>query len=124
MSGHNPSTRRPVSTLTTLGPTLATPPLPQAAANTLAQLQFGPLNSLLAKPWCLSYQGGRPTEDWIFTSAYSADSAWNASYFQHERFNQILLQARGELDTSKRREVYYGMQEIASSRCSRATSWG
>ena len=66
----------------------------------------------LVKPWCLSYWGGRPTEDWIFTAAYSADSAWNAGHWKHERFNQILLQARGELDADKRHNMYYEMQAI------------
>ena len=66
----------------------------------------------MQKPWCMSYWSGRPTEDWMFTMAYSAESSWNESYMQHTRFNELLLLARGELDTNKRREMYFEMQEI------------
>ncbi len=43
VSGDNPSTGRPALTLTTLGRSSTTTPIPHASANTLAQLQFGPL---------------------------------------------------------------------------------
>ena len=66
----------------------------------------------LKAPWCLSYWGGRPTEDWMFQTAYSAESSWNESFMQHERFNKLLLLARGELNTELRRAMYYEMQEI------------
>ena len=66
----------------------------------------------LQKPWCLSYWGGRPTEDWMFSTAYSAESSWNESFMQHERFNKLLVQARGELNPELRRVMYYEMQDI------------
>ena len=66
----------------------------------------------LKAPWCLSYWGGRPTEDWMFSTAYSAESSWNETFMQHEHFNKLLLLARGELDTERRRAMYYEMQEI------------
>ena len=59
----------------------------------------------LVKPWCFSYWSGRPTEDWIFTSAYSADSAWNADYWKHEKFNKILLGSRRTLHQQAQRDV-------------------
>ncbi len=43
VSGDNPSTGRPASTLTTLGLSSTTTPIPHASANTLAQPQFSPL---------------------------------------------------------------------------------
>ncbi len=48
MSGDNPSTCRPASTLTTLGLTSTATPIPHASANTLAHPQFGPLFFLSA----------------------------------------------------------------------------
>ena len=66
----------------------------------------------MQKPWCLSYWSGRASEDWMFTAAYSAESSWNETYMQHGRFNELLLAARGELDTNVRREQYYEMQQI------------
>jgi peptide/nickel transport system substrate-binding protein len=69
-------------------------------------------NVWLVKPWCASYWGGRPTEDWVFSQIYSSGADWNESHFEHERFNQILVEARAELDAGKRREMYVEMQRI------------
>ena len=66
------------------------------------------------KPWCMCYWGGRPTEDWMFSTAYAAGADWNDSFWNHERFNQLLLAARAELDEDKRREMYWEMQLIVS----------
>ena len=40
--------------------------------------------------WCMSFWSGRPTEDWMFSQAYSSGAAWNESRFEHERFNKLL----------------------------------
>ncbi len=64
------------------------------------------------KPWVSSYWGGRPTEDWMFSVAYAAGAPWNETYWEHERFNELLVSARAELDPAKRREMYVEMQSI------------
>jgi len=69
-------------------------------------------NVWLKKPWSASYWGGRPTEDWIFSQIYSSGADWNETKWEHERFNKLLVEARGELDTKKRRELYVEMQRI------------
>jgi peptide/nickel transport system substrate-binding protein len=66
----------------------------------------------LIKPWCASYWGGRPTEDWVFSQIYSSGADWNESHWENERFNKLLVEARGELDPAKRRELYVEMQRI------------
>ncbi len=71
----------------------------------------------LVAPWSASYWSGRPTEDWMFTQGYSAESNWNESYWQNERFNMLLKAARGELDEAKRRDMYYEMQAITRDDC-------
>lgn len=48
----------------------------------------------------------------MFTTTYAADAPWNDSKWKHDRFNKLLLAARAELDTNKRREMYYEMQQI------------
>lgn len=58
------------------------------------------------KPWCVSYWGGRPTEDWMFVSAYESSAAANETAFKNERFDALLAEARIELDPEKRRELY------------------
>ncbi|MEM7055256.1 MAG: ABC transporter substrate-binding protein, partial [Pseudomonadota bacterium] len=68
----------------------------------------------MKKPWCACYWSGRPTEDWMFTDAYAEESAWNDSFWKHDRFNALLKEARAELDTGKRREMYVEMQRITS----------
>ncbi|TNE40450.1 MAG: ABC transporter substrate-binding protein [Alphaproteobacteria bacterium] len=69
-------------------------------------------NVWMKDAWCMSYWGGRPTEDWMFSQAYAADAKWNESYWKNDKFNKLLLAARAELDTSKRRQMYGEMQEL------------
>lgn len=69
-------------------------------------------NIWLKAPWCASFWAGRPTEDWALTQVYSSGAAWNESHWENERFNELLIQARSELDDAKRREMYVEMQRI------------
>ncbi len=69
-------------------------------------------NVWMKKPFVASYWGARPTEDLILTTAYSADSNWNETRFQNERFNELLSAARAELDTERRRDMYRDIQII------------
>lgn len=71
----------------------------------------------LQHPWCSSYWSGRPTEDWMFTQGYSAESNWNESYWKNDRFNELLVAARAELDNDKRRDMYWEMQAITRDDC-------
>lgn len=64
------------------------------------------------KPWCACYWSGRVTADWMFTTAYAADADWNDTFWEHERFNKLLQEARGTLDQEKRAEMYTEMQSI------------
>jgi len=72
-------------------------------------------NVWMKKTWCSVFWGGRPTEDWMFSTAYAADAPWNDSFWKHERFNKLLVDARAELNEDKRRAMYYEMQEIVSN---------
>jgi peptide/nickel transport system substrate-binding protein len=69
-------------------------------------------NVWLKKPWCASYWSGRATEDWMFSTAYEAGAPWNDSQWDQPRFQELLLSARAELDSDKRREQYFEMQQI------------
>ena len=71
-------------------------------------------NVWMQKPWSAVYWGGRPTEDWMFSTAYSDGAPWNDSFWVHDQFNQLLVAARAELDHAKRREMYVEMQRIVS----------
>ena len=67
----------------------------------------------LTKPWCMVAWGARPTPDVMYTLVYKDDAAWNESHWQHTRFNEILLQAKAELDDAKRGEMYHEMGMIS-----------
>ncbi len=69
-------------------------------------------NVWLAKPWCASYWGGRPTEDWMFSQVYQTGVDWNETHMANEAFDKLLIQGRAELDPAKRREIYVEMQRI------------
>ncbi|MGB8622251.1 MAG: ABC transporter substrate-binding protein [Paracoccaceae bacterium] len=69
-------------------------------------------NVWMKKPFVASYWGGRPTEDWMFSTAYASGAPWNESHWENEHFNDLLVAARSELDEAKRREMYVEMQRI------------
>ena len=48
----------------------------------------------------------------MFSTAYAAGADWNDTFWEHEEFNKILVEARSELDDAKRREMYVEMQRI------------
>lgn len=63
----------------------------------------------LKKPFCAVSWGARPTPDVMFTLGYKSDAAWNESHWQNERFNELLLLAKAELDQPRRTEMYHEM---------------
>ncbi len=64
------------------------------------------------KPWCASYWSGRPTPDQMFSTAYECGVPWNESAWCNERFDELLVAARAELDQEKRQTMYWEMQEL------------
>ncbi len=72
-------------------------------------------NVWLKKPWCACYWSGRATEDWMFSTAYESGVPWNDTQWENARFQELLLTARAELDSSKRGEMYGEMQALMSA---------
>ncbi|TDQ80799.1 peptide/nickel transport system substrate-binding protein [Dongia mobilis] len=66
----------------------------------------------LKKPFVASYWNGRPVQDWMFTTAYAADAAWNDTFWKNPRFNELLVAARSETDSNKRAAMYAEMQQL------------
>ena len=68
------------------------------------------------KGWCACYWGGRPTEDWMFASAYIADTEWNDTAWRTTddavKFNTLVVEARAELDDARRKELYFECQKL------------
>ncbi len=66
------------------------------------------------KPFVMCFWHGRPSEDWMFSEVYASNAPWNDTHWKNPRFNSLLLGARAELDTDKRRSMYHEMQQLVS----------
>lgn len=66
----------------------------------------------MQKPFIASNWAGRATEDAILTLQFSKESNWNDTYWDNQRFNELLVKARSELNDDKRRPMYEEMQRI------------
>ena len=68
------------------------------------------------KGWCACYWGGRPTQDWMYSAAYTADTEWNDTAWKEtddaKRFNELVVQARSEVDAEKRKSQYFEAQQL------------
>jgi peptide/nickel transport system substrate-binding protein len=54
----------------------------------------------------------RPTADLLFSTYFKSDAPWNEAGWKNERFDQLLLAARGEADEVKRKQIYGDMQVL------------
>ncbi|MDA7964731.1 ABC transporter substrate-binding protein [Ruegeria sp.] len=62
-----------------------------------------------AQPFCASYWGGRPVQDQMYSTAYLSTADWNDTRFKVQAFDDLLFDARAELDNAKRKEIYSQM---------------
>lgn len=69
----------------------------------------------MKKPFSAVYWSGRPVEDQMFSTAYSCGAAWNDSFWCNDRFEELMVTARAELDENKRREMYWEMQDLVAN---------
>jgi peptide/nickel transport system substrate-binding protein len=63
-------------------------------------------------PFCASYSDGRPTVDAMLTKAYRSMSSLNETNWHRPQFDRLADQARAELDTARRRELYAQCQRM------------
>jgi peptide/nickel transport system substrate-binding protein len=59
----------------------------------------------------------RPTADLVFSLFYSSTAPWNESGWKNEKFDQLLVAARGEADEARRKQLYGDMQELVHNNC-------
>lgn len=57
----------------------------------------------------------RPTPDILFSLLYASDAPWNESQYKSERFDSMLMEARGELEFARRKEIYDEMQVMVAN---------
>lgn len=67
------------------------------------------------QPFCTSYWAGRATQDAMYSTAYLSSAAWNDTRFFNDRFDELLVSARAELDQTKRQAMYAEMGSIVHS---------
>lgn len=58
------------------------------------------------QPFSASYWGGRPVQDQMYSTAYLSSADWNDTRFFNDDFDKIILAARAELDSAKRKAMY------------------
>lgn len=68
------------------------------------------------KGWCACYWGGRPTQDWMYSAAYTSDTEWNDTAWKDtddaKKFNEVVVAARSETDDTKRKAQYFEAQQL------------
>jgi peptide/nickel transport system substrate-binding protein len=57
----------------------------------------------------------RPTPDILFSLLYASDAPWNESQFKSDKFDAMMVEARGTLDEAKRTDIYWEMQEMVAN---------
>jgi peptide/nickel transport system substrate-binding protein len=68
-------------------------------------------------PLCFGNTNPRPTADMVFSLFYKSDATWNESGWHDPRFDRLLLEARGEPDQHRRKQLYGEMQGLVHDRC-------
>lgn len=62
----------------------------------------------------------RPTPDILFSLLYAKTAKWNESQFLNDKFDAMMIEARGSLDEAKRVEMYGEMQAMISNQAGTA----
>ncbi|WP_120499006.1 ABC transporter substrate-binding protein [Roseovarius sp. EL26] len=69
----------------------------------------------MQKPFTAVYWNGRPVQDQMFSTAFACGAAWNDGFWCNDRFEELLIAARAELDNAKRKQMYFEIQDIVSN---------
>ncbi|GJD53067.1 HTH-type transcriptional regulator SgrR [Methylobacterium crusticola] len=69
-------------------------------------------NYWLKAPICFGNVNPRPTPDILFSLFYASEAPWNETRFKSEKFDRLLVEARGLLDDAKRKAIYGDMQAM------------
>ena len=68
------------------------------------------------KGWCACYWSGRPTQDWMYSSAYTSDTEWNDTAWTSTeaatKFNDLVVAARSETNEDARKSQYWEAQAL------------
>jgi peptide/nickel transport system substrate-binding protein len=62
------------------------------------------------KPFVAATWAGRPTADIMFATTYKSDAPWNETSWKRPKFDEVLIAARAELNTARRKQMYRELQ--------------
>ncbi len=65
-------------------------------------------------PFCATYWANRPTADLQLTQTFMTGQTWNDTKYSNSRFDKLMVDARVELDETKRRAMYAECQTLLS----------
>lgn len=68
----------------------------------------------MVEPFSSSYWAGRATADAMLSAGYHSEASWNETFWRRPEFDTLLVQARGELDVARRKEMYRDLQRMIS----------
>lgn len=74
-------------------------------------------NVWMKQPLTMGSINPRPSADVLFTLFFKSDSTWNESAWKNERFDQLLVSARAEVEEAKRKQMYGEMQTLVHEHC-------
>ena len=66
----------------------------------------------LKEPICVAAWNMRPTANIMMTLAFKGDAAWNETRWKNDKFDQLLVDVRGETDADKRAQKYCDLQTM------------
>ncbi|MEP1442794.1 MAG: ABC transporter substrate-binding protein [Hyphomicrobiales bacterium] len=66
----------------------------------------------LKEPICVAAWNMRPTANIMMTLAFKGDAAWNETRWKNDKFDQLLIEARGITDPAKRKQAYCDLQTM------------
>jgi len=69
-------------------------------------------NTWLKQPLIVSGWNSHFSPDAIFTEAFAKGERRNETHWANDRFQQLMIEARGVLDFAKRKEMYFEMQRL------------
>ncbi|WP_293867440.1 ABC transporter substrate-binding protein [uncultured Alsobacter sp.] len=72
-------------------------------------------NYWLKAPFHFGNINPRPTPDILFSLLYTSSAPWNESQYKSEKFDRMIIEARGSLDQAKRKQIYGEMQAMIAN---------
>ena len=75
------------------------------------------------KPLNVTGWNMRPTANIMFSISTKGDAPWNDTFWKNDRFDQLLVEARGVTDPGLREEMYCEMQQLASDGTGVVVPW-